>query len=165
MMSLEIRPVTPADTEALHVILEEARIFKCMHSDLGWGTDSFNMEEVNAIIKADDTFIATLNDRPAGSLQLVDRDPEIWGELKGNDDQALYIHRFATAATFRRTGVGQYMIDWACQQVIDAGRLQLRLDCNAHNPKLREYYERQSFWCVGETALAGYTAALHQRRV
>lgn len=165
MMSFEVRPAAPADAPALQLILEEARVFKGMQGDPGWGSEPFGIEEVTSIIKADDTFIASIDGVPAGSLQLIDSDPTVWGEHVGSDQQGLYIHRFATATAFRGTGVGKRMIDWACQKVIDAERVQLRLDCNASNPRLREYYEKQSFWCIGETALGAYTAALHQRRV
>lgn len=164
-MSIEIRPAVEDDAPALQLILEQARTFKLAQGDQGWGTEPFGMEEITSIIKENDTFLATVDEEPAGTLQVLTSDPRLWGEHHGYDNQALYVHRFATADIFRGTGVGQHMLDWACRQVIDAGRLQLRLDCNAGNSRLREYYEKQSFWCVGEKAVGAYTAALHQRRV
>lgn len=164
-MSFEIHKVTPDDTLDLQTILEEARAFKASCGDPGWGDVPFTADHVARIIDHDDTYLAVLHGQPAGTMKLIEEDPEIWGPDKGEDGKALYIHRFAVANAFRGQGVGSHFIEWACQQVVDASRLHLRLDCNPANHKLREYYERHSFWYVGDSPVTDYPAALHERRV
>lgn len=164
-MSFEVHQVQAADALDLQRILEEARAFKGSRGDSGWGDVPFTLDHVTEIIDSRDTYLATVEDKPAATLRLTTEDPGIWGEHKGTDGKALYVHRFAIGDAFRGQGIGKSFVEWACQQVIDTGRLHLRLDCNPANHKLRDYYERQGFWYVGQSAIAHYPAALHERRV
>ena len=73
-----------------------------------------------------------------------------------------------------RAGLGASILAWASQQVADAGRTWLRLDCPTSNRGLREYYKHLGFHLVREVkvssppefgASVSWDLALQQRRV
>lgn len=165
LMSLEFRLATSVDMEDLLVTQEEARRFKVSQGDLGWGRTAFSLEDVEDMVSQKAAYIVTDGKTPVASFELHDSDPDIWGPDKGNDGKALYLHSLAVADAFRGSGVGRQCIEWACQKVIGSHRLNLRLDCGPANTKLRQYYERQAFWYVGDSPLEGYPGALYERRV
>lgn len=65
-----------------------------------------------------------------------------------------YVHRLAISSQARGQGLGEYLLDWAQQQVRVAGRSMLRLDVTSHNPRLCRYYEGLGFQWVRDVTLA-----------
>jgi GNAT superfamily N-acetyltransferase len=53
----------------------------------------------------------------------------------------------------RGSGIGEQLLAWASQQVVDRGCRYLRLDCVATNTVLRRYYERFGFVYCGDVEL------------
>ena len=145
--------------------LQEAQAYKVSQGDHGWDAVVFDRDLVGRIIDSGRTYVAPVAGRIVASYELLPRDPEIWGEWLGNDGTALYLHRFAVSDGFRGNGVGRQCIAAACQKVIDTGRLHLRLHCKPPNYKLQRHYERNGFWCIGQSPLEDFPGLLYQRRV
>lgn len=166
-MSFEISKATPADASELLVTLEEARAFKLAQGDYGWGTEPFTDVTVQSALVRGETYIARIDGHIAGSLALSWEDSRIWGEDKGTDGLAGYIHRLTTRDSFRGQGVGRLLVAWAFEQVQNAERPYLRLDCSYKNPALCGYYETQGFEQIGRKDLTGpdYAVAFYQKSV
>jgi ribosomal protein S18 acetylase RimI-like enzyme len=163
-MAFEICRATLASAESLRQTLEEARRFKLSLGDDAWGEQPFTLEEVRSIITKGNTFVASLDGQPAGSLVLRWEDQRIWGK-RGLDDQAGYLNRLAVRNNFRGQNLGEQLITWGCSQINAAGRSHIRLDCSPANVGLCAYYEHQGFQQKGVRDLQEYQAALYQQKV
>jgi GNAT superfamily N-acetyltransferase len=81
------------------------------------------------------------------SLALGEGDPEFWtpAELA---EPAMYLYKFITGPTARGTGLGDVLLDWACNKVELYRNLWLRLDCHRTNTGLHQYYLDRGFHLV-----------------
>jgi GNAT superfamily N-acetyltransferase len=79
-----------------------------------------------------------------GTLTLGAGDPDFWRpeELRM---PALYLYKFILRSDHRGNGLGELLLDWACQQTELRWGLWLRLDCRVDNAKLHDYYLRRGF--------------------
>jgi ribosomal protein S18 acetylase RimI-like enzyme len=165
-MSFEMIKATPVHAPDLRLNLEEARDFKCSLGDMVWSDKPFTLADAEEIIAKGSTYVALLDGQVAGSVALTWQDPRMWGE-QGLDEQAGYIHRLATRGAFRGQGVGRRVVSWVCEQVQEASRPYVRLDCSYDNPGLCAYYEAQGFTEVGRKELFDpyYAVAFYQKEV
>ncbi len=85
---------------------------------------------------------------PAGtlvaSLTLNGPDPDFWTP-QDDPDNALYLYKFMIGPQGRGTGLGDALLDWACDQAQSRGKQWLRLDCWRTNTGLQTYYARRGF--------------------
>jgi GNAT superfamily N-acetyltransferase len=102
----------------------------------------------SASIEQRELHLAFLDDEFAGGLRLLRRDPVVWPEII--EDDALYLYTLAVRRSFSGRGIGRELLAWAEQQVGQAGRRYLRLDCVPGNAFLRRYYEEAGFVARGE---------------
>ena len=165
-MTFEIHRAEIHEAGVLSGILQEAAAFKLSRGDDLWGRYGFTVAEVQDTISEGSTYIATVDQEPAGSVRLLWEDVRIWGPEKGTDDQAAYIHRLTVRDQFRGTGTARKIIEWAGNQAETAGRPYLRLDCSSSNEGLCAYYKKLGFKAVGTLVLpSGYDPALFQKEV
>ncbi|MGA5818415.1 GNAT family N-acetyltransferase [Kitasatospora sp. NPDC094028] len=90
------------------------------------------------------TWLVTVGGKVSGTVTL-DRADALWSDVGG---EAVYVHRLAVRRLAK--GLGGLILDWAGEQARQHGVGVLRLDCVAHNPALRAYYERQGFAYRGD---------------
>jgi len=102
----------------------------------------------SASIEQRELHLTFLDDEFAGGLRLLRRDPVVWPEI--TEDDALYLYTLAVRRSFSGRGIGRELLAWAEQQVGEAGRRYLRLDCVPGNAFLRRYYEDAGFVARGE---------------
>ncbi len=112
-------------------------------------------------IARDEMYLARRDGVPAGKIVLQWSD-DLWRDLPG---EACYVHGLATHRTFAGQEIGRTLLRWADGRAAAQGKLLLRLDCDATNPKLRAYYERVGFIRAGDVTLPHRTAARYEKSV
>jgi GNAT superfamily N-acetyltransferase len=78
------------------------------------------------------------------------------------------MHRLAVKDGYHGQGLGSQIIDWAKSQVAAQGRQLLRLDCEAANKELCDYYVDLGFTQIGARHIpeyGDYVAALFEQSV
>jgi GNAT superfamily N-acetyltransferase len=141
----------------LGVLSESARWLKSRGIEQ-W-PDPFPPDPVERSIARGETFLVRAADEVAGTVTLRWSDPLFWGE---QPPVAGYVHALAVRREF--AGLGAEVLDWAGEQVREAGRSLLRLDCRSENARLRQYYERHGFVHRGDTIVEDFQTSLYERR-
>jgi GNAT superfamily N-acetyltransferase len=149
--TLAARQATVADLgEALEVLDAAARRLEAQ-GIRQWPT-AFAAEEVIPRIEAGQLW---LFGDGAGTVTLDYEDP-LW---VGRPARAAYIHRLAVRES--GGGLGRAILAWVGDRVASQGCELLRLDCVAHNARLRHYYERAGYEYVADVR----EVALFERRL
>lgn len=118
-----------------------------------WRAEDVKWDKLSKSFRVDDFYIAFSNGEPAGCMVLVDYDPFFWPDVaKG---EALMIHKLAVKKTARKTGVADALIHFAKSEGVRRKVSSIRLDCHQYRNKLRAFYERHGFVCVGEKSFNG----------
>jgi len=78
------------------------------------------------------------------SLTLNGPDPDFWTQAD-KPETGLYLYKFMIGKQARGTGLGEALLDWACEQAEQRGKRWLRLDCWRTNTSLQAYYARRGF--------------------
>lgn len=92
---------------------------------------------------------------PVGLFRFAwQRDP-MW-PAEPIEKHAAYIYTLAVRPGFSGQNIGATMLDWAATYARDLGRQWLRLDCLAHNARLRTYYQDLGFTFIGLSASRHY---------
>ncbi len=81
---------------------------------------------------------------PLGIIRIMDQDLVYWSASQ-NRERAKYIHSLVIFEAHNGKGIGQKVIDAVASLARKEGCLYLRLDCDANNSKLCQYYEKQGF--------------------
>lgn len=93
--------------------------------------------------------------RAVGTFALVWGDPEMWGEARGNDGRAGYVHTLAVHREAKHQRLGEHLLGTAEGLVAEHGMKVLRLDCWRRSEFLRAYYARLGFRAVEEDEKQG----------
>jgi ribosomal protein S18 acetylase RimI-like enzyme len=149
----KLTQATLGDVREITRLMQEAADFKWQRGDDLWGTTPFSEEEVGRMIQSGNTFVYRLDGFAAASVMLPLSDTGMWGEERGNDGSAVYIHKLCVGETFRGGGVGRQVMSMAESFAQQHGKTKLRLDCPYDNPDLCGYYERLGFREVGRKDL------------
>jgi ribosomal protein S18 acetylase RimI-like enzyme len=157
---LEVRRAGPEDVGEIVDILSEAARWLSARGIAQW-PDPFPRDRVAALTESGDFHLARVDGETVGTLALLWSDPTFWGE---RPEDAGYVHALAVRRTWAGRGLGRRLLVCAEEQVADAGRDYLRLDCRAENAALRRYYERHGFEPRGEVEVDEFTSALYERR-
>jgi GNAT superfamily N-acetyltransferase len=139
------------------VLSESARWLRSRGIDQ-W-PDPFPADRVDASIARGETYLVRVGGEVAGTVTLRWADPHFWGE---QPPVAGYVHALAVRREF--AGLGAKVLEWASQQVRQAGRTLLRLDCLSENRGLRQYYERHGFVHQRDTIVEDFRTSLYERR-
>jgi GNAT superfamily N-acetyltransferase len=152
-----LRPVD----ESLDIVHARAAdlglVLDCVNQAAEWLTargieqwpKAFTEMMVQPNLRVGETWLARRGGAVVGTITLSWAD-QAWPEAA---DDAGYVHRLAVLQ--RGSGLGEQLLAWASQQVVDRGRRYLRLDCVATNTVLRRYYERFGFVYCGDVELRG----------
>lgn len=79
------------------------------------------------------------------TAQVMNSDTRFWGIERGGDGTAGYLHGLMVRRTHAGQGLGAQILEWFEQFVLEAGRTVARLDCQARNATLRNYYRRHGY--------------------
>ncbi|WP_369183356.1 GNAT family N-acetyltransferase [Streptomyces sp. Y1] len=136
---VSFRPATGERIDEVLGVLDEAGGW--LHArgiTTQWPT-RFDPSWVAGDIARGETWLVSVGGELSGTVTLNWSDA-LWTDLGG---EAGYVHRLAVRR--RARGLGGLILDWAGERAARHGADALRLDCVAHNPALRAYYEGQGF--------------------
>jgi ribosomal protein S18 acetylase RimI-like enzyme len=105
-------------------------------------------------------YVARLGDEAVATMTILPRDVEVWGEMP---DDALYLHGFGVKRSYAGQGIGVALMDWLAALAAGQDRAYVRLDCEAGNRRLRDYYERAGFRYRGDVTIRSYTGSRYER--
>jgi hypothetical protein len=166
---LDVRRAANTDLSVVLDILSEAAIWQRSEREAVWPIP-FPRTTVQASVTRQQTYVLCRNTAVIGTVALCWDDP-VWGAQPPDSG---YVHRLALSRAACGGDLAAEFLAWPDQQVANAGRTWLRLDCPASNHRLRTYYEHLGFELVREVdvtnppefgASVSWHLALQQRRV
>jgi ribosomal protein S18 acetylase RimI-like enzyme len=107
-------------------------------------------------------FVETEEGQLAGMYRLLAEDLLYWGKLP---DNAAYIHSLVVRKEFAGQDLGKQIIQEIEENLIKNGTRILRLDCNAANVWLCNYYEQQGFVKTGEKQMPHALNHLYEKNL
>ena len=159
---LVVGQATTEDIPAVVALYHESAAWQRARG-LDPGNPPFPMEQIVAMrVRRGIMWVGRLGGVVVGSCTIEWADPRIWPD--GSDD-AGYLHGLVVARAQAGRGIGRALLAWAATYVAENGRVYLRLDCKADNPRLRDYYAQAGFVPAGEMTVPQYVAARFERRV
>jgi ribosomal protein S18 acetylase RimI-like enzyme len=100
--------------------------------------------------------------RTIAMYRLMEVDLKYWGK---QSDPAVYIHSLIVHPDFKGHRLGAQIIGMIHEMALSAGKKFLRLDCNASNQTLCNYYQQLGFKKVGFIQMELSKNALFERIV
>ncbi|MFD3517020.1 GNAT family N-acetyltransferase [Streptomyces sp. NPDC058657] len=94
-----------------------------------------------------EVWLAEYEGAVVGAYELWWEDEGAWGP---QPPVAGYVHRLMTDRAHAPAGTGRALLAAAEERIAGTGRPLARLDCVAHNPRLRTYYEAAGYRFAGE---------------
>ncbi len=96
--------------------------------------------------KLGEFYFILVNDRIAGMYRLSSADELYWGV---QETEARYIHSLVVLNEYKGQQIGRRVLEQLISETREAGIPLFRLDCNAANKALCNYYEQLGFRQVG----------------
>jgi GNAT superfamily N-acetyltransferase len=158
--SIRIRPAIAQDSPVVASILTEAAEWQEQAGSPIWLEGELAIEKIGAEVAAGLFFLAEREAEPAGTVKFQLEDALFWPDRPTPD--AAYIHRLAVRRRFRGQGVSTALLKWAAQRTQQLGRRFLRLDCDAHRPRLRGVYESFGFRHHSDRQVGPYFVARYE---
>ena len=107
-------------------------------------------------------YFITQSAEVVGMLRLLDKDHLYWGEEL---EEAKYIHSLVIKEKYAGKKIGEKVIEIISENALKNSIHILRLDCNAANSKLCNYYEKQGFVKVREKRMPHSLNNLYEKRL
>ena len=119
-----------------------------------WVKDGFNKKEFY--------FIENKKKEILGMVRILKEDLIYWGEM---NDTATYIHSLVIDRRFSGKNIGGKVIEKIEKNASKNGIKYLRLDCDARNSKLCNYYESKGFNKIKSITLPLGEYNLYQKNI
>jgi len=158
---VNIRLATPAEFETIYDILYENAVWLSRKNIIQWPIDwlQSKRQEIQNSIEFGTYHAIDIDNEIAAIVEIKSAPEDIWA----NDNVlALYIHKLAIRRQYANKSLGREIINLIKARAIQQGIKYLRLDCVAHNDKLRQYYESCGFTFTTEVASGEITLALYE---
>ena len=107
-------------------------------------------------------YFITFNNEIIGMYRLCTEDLLYWGKQQ---EPAYYIHSLVTHPKFKGLKIGSYIIKQIEKSALENNISLIRLDCNAANSGLCQYYLDQGFTKVGEKQMKLSLNSLFEKRL
>lgn len=107
-------------------------------------------------------FIENDNGKVLGMVRISDKDLLYWGEQRV---KAKYIHSLVVHEDYAGQQIGKQVVDMIKAVAKNSDCDYLRLDCDASNPMLCNYYTQQDFIKVSEKKLPLGIYNLYQKKI
>ncbi len=160
--ALAIAPAVPDDADAILDVLNEAARWLTDRGIDQWRPGMFDRSLLLAAIDDGEVYVVRRGGAVVATVALSWDDTLTWGEVP---DDAGYVHDLAIRRVIGGRRVGAALLDWAGRASAAAGKAFLRLDCDARNQALNDYYRRAGFSYRGATlsAYRGTQVSLYER--
>ncbi|MDT0293724.1 GNAT family N-acetyltransferase [Mesonia ostreae] len=107
-------------------------------------------------------FVEDSHKQNIGMLRILEEDMMYWGK---QNEKAKYIHSLVVIERLEGRGIGKAILQKVEIEAKKEGYKFLRLDSDAKNPRLCNYYEQQGFRKVGTKTLPISTYNLYQKEL
>jgi ribosomal protein S18 acetylase RimI-like enzyme len=118
--------------------------------------------EIKESVKQGHFFHVEIDNEVAAIVELRITPEEVWGS---GTAPALYIHKFAIRREYSDQGLGRKVLALIAAAGVQQGLKYLRLDCVAHNSKLRQYYRSCGFELIRVVKMAEVNLALYEHEL
>jgi GNAT superfamily N-acetyltransferase len=158
---VNLRIVTPKEFETVYDILYENALWLSQKNIIQWPLDWLEnkRQEIQETIEFGTYYAVDIENEIAAIVQIKSTSEDIWGNDK---TLALYIHKLAIRRKFSNKNLGSKIINLIESKAAQDGVKYLRLDCVAHNVKLRQYYEASGFTLKNEVDSGDVFLALYE---
>lgn len=152
------------DFNTVFDILHENALWLESHDIFQWPLDwlEAKRDEIRASVEQGLFYSVKINGDIAAVVEITSVADEFW---KNEQSAALYVHKLALRREFSGQGLGRKIIALIEERAQQLGIEYLRLDCVAHNLKLRDYYESCLFQFKGEINLGEINLALYEYEI
>jgi GNAT superfamily N-acetyltransferase len=161
---VQFNQVRANEFEAVSDILHENAIWLLSKGILQWPLDWLESirSEIKASVDSGLFYAVHIDNKLAAVVEIRTASEDIWGN---NQTKALYIHKLAICRKYSGSGLGQKILNRIKFKAIQQNINYLRLDCVAHNNKLREYYESCEFKLMGIVKAGEINLALYEHQI
>ncbi|WP_433272272.1 GNAT family N-acetyltransferase [Actinosynnema sp. CS-041913] len=149
---MSIEPATAADADDVLRLRRDAEEWLALRNIDQWRPGWLSSAEVRAQIADGQWHVARVGGAVCGAFRLLWSDEPVW---QADNAFAVYVHGLVTDRRRAGAGLGSRLLAWAAEHGHRAGATLLRLDCVAHNRRLRRYYAGLGFREVGRRVFDG----------
>ncbi len=162
---MNLRQVSTSESDIVFDILHENAIWLLSKGIFQWPLDWLESihSEIKSSIESGLFYAVEINNNNLSAVIEIRSTPE---EIWQNDAaDALYIHKLAICRKYADSGLGRNILTLIKSQALQQNIEYLRLDCVAHNTKLREYYESCGFDLKGIVEAGEVNLALYEHQI
>jgi GNAT superfamily N-acetyltransferase len=163
-MDINLRRVRDTEFDVVYGILHENATWLLSKGIFQWPLDWLESirPEIRASIDAELFYAVEVENTLAAVLEIRSAPEVLWGN---NQDKAHYIHKLAIQRKYSDRGLGRDILDLIKSKARQKNINFLRLDCVAHNDKLREYYKSCGFNLKDIVDAGEVNLALYEYRI
>jgi len=121
---------------------------------IAWVQEGFDQNEFQ--------LVENNNGEIVGMFRLSETDKLYWGH---NEDNAAYVHSLVVKKEFSGLDLGKKILIQIEADLVKENRELFRLDCNAENEWLCQYYEQQGFVKVRQIKMPQSLNNLYEKRI
>lgn len=161
---MKLKQVSLIEFESIFDILHENALWLASRDIFQWPLDWLEgkRDEIQSSVEQGLFYSVAIGADIAAVVEITPIADELW---KNDESAALYVHKLAIRRKYSGQSVGRKIIALIEEKAIQQGINYLRLDCVAHNLKLREYYESCLFQFKGEVNLGEINLALFEYEI
>ncbi len=161
--SLVVERVTKATLSQFSGVLRAAARALEQRGQLLWSQGELEPEKLSNAYSDCDIYLGIQEKEAVAGMILLEDDPVFWPHVRPGD--SLFIHKLTVAPSFQGAGVATQMLQFAYTEAYRQRKRYLRLDTAAERPKLRAFYEKHGFSCIGERTVGRFGVALYEQEV
>ena len=163
-MDINLRKVSNTEFDVVYGILHENATWLLSKGIIQWPLDWLESirPEIKASINTELFYAVEINNEVAAVCEIKTAAEALWDNSK---TAALYIHKLAIRRKYSDGGLGRNILDLIKSKARLKNIKYLRLDCVAHNDKLRAYYESCGFSLKGIVDTDEVNLALYEHQI
>jgi ribosomal protein S18 acetylase RimI-like enzyme len=163
-MDINLRQVRNTEFDVVYGILHENATWLLSRGIFQWPLDWLESirPDIKESIDAELFYAIDIEHEIAGVVEVRSAPEVLWDN---NKTEALYILNLAIHRKYSACGLGRKILDLIKSKATLDNIKLLRLDCVAHNYKLREYYECCGFNLKGTVDTGEVSLALYELQI
>ncbi len=156
--------ISPEKSKMVFDIIHENALWLNSKNIMQWPMDWLHSieNEINDSISLGQFYSTQIDDEFSAVVEIKTSPEEIWAY---DASLSVYVHKLAILRKHTGKGLGLIVINLIKALAIKQGMHSIRLDCVAHNVKLRAYYESCGFTFIKEVKTTNIALALFECKV